>query len=187
MMTSRFTRATLSLGVYHPTHQQPFRSELKVRVKHMAASKAIFFDHTRHLQHPCCRPLAPCTTMTCIAGDRLKRLIRKPFQELPNTSVGLRTKNLKKFVGYTRRRCWKECLSNYDCQSVLHLLGTEPKECYLLDSIAEHRLISIPEEMKGMLLYSNNRREMEMPPLGWNDTITGLGAPRACPPAWIAV
>ena len=107
--------------------------------------------------------------------DTRMRMIKKTFQELPDISLGLGTKVLETLTGYTKRRCWKACVSNYECQSALHVLGVQPNECHLLDSVAEHRLISIPPETHGSLLYSINRREMEAPPLGWNDTMTGLG------------
>ena len=83
-------------------------------------------------------------------------------------------------------QCWEACIQNAEvgggCEAAFHSAGTDPVACELLDSVAEHRLITVPEETGGSLLYSVHHRELVLPPLGWNDTITGAGSVPHFPP-----
>jgi hypothetical protein len=135
--------------------------------------------HTLHLV-PCALEHAQCRHNDT-DSDRMDNLAaEKKFQQMRHVTVGYGTKTLKTLSGLTRGGCWQACVDLEGCQSALFVRSTYPRSCQLLDSVAEHRLITIPRASKSMLLYSANRREMELPPIGWNDTRTGLGVQSLC-------
>lgn len=104
-----------------------------------------------------------------------QRLAARGYQKLQDVTVGYGTTILETLSGLSIRDCWEACVEADACESALYLRGTRPNTCQLLDSVAEHRLITLPRRSRGALLYSVNRREMELPPIGWNDTQTGAG------------
>jgi PAN domain len=92
------------------------------------------------------------------------------FKTLRHTTVGLGTKTLATHTGLSRMACWSKCVNTAGCRAAAH--RAKASTCELLDSDAEHRLITTPRKDRVVLLYSANRREMTLPPLGWNDTRT---------------
>lgn len=112
------------------------------------------------------------------------------FQVLADVSMEAGTRVVKALEGRTMSRCWRACEREPRCASALHYAPAHADtaaadvrrarrgagRCELLDSVAEHRLVGVPQEKGQTLLYSVNRRELAVPLPGWDDD----RAPPAC-------